>query len=327
MAKARGLRNVDAKLQRLHALRNETASPELIAELRKALTDASNLVVAEAAEIIAAQTLTELTAELATTFERFMIDFAETDKLCRAKLAIVTALNKLEYDRDESFLRGICHIQREAVWGGTQDTAGELRGESAFGLVRIDHPDVLLLLTELLTDPEKTARRAAAQGLGASGKLACIPLLRFKARTGDEDATVTSECLTGLLRLAPQESLSFVARFLSSANDAVQEGAAFALAESRRPEALPILKDYWQRHRRDTTQEVALLAISMLRIPAAIDCLLEVVAGPKQRDALAALTALAIHRHNATIKSRIGVAVEAKGDEALRARFAQKFAT
>src|SRR5262245_17374001 len=134
MAKTRG---VEAKLARLSELRKEPLSPPLVAELRRALGDASNLVAAEAAEIAGALGLSELAGDLVAAFERFMVEPEESDKRCRAKIAIVEALNKIEYDRDDVFLRGIHHVQMEPVWGKSEDSAGHLRGASAFGLVRV----------------------------------------------------------------------------------------------------------------------------------------------------------------------------------------------
>src|SRR5262245_21445961 len=89
MAKTRG---VDAKLARLQALKKEPFSPAITAELRKFLGDASNFVVADAATIAGEKNLVELASDLAAAFDRFLIDSEETDKLCRAKLAILEAL-------------------------------------------------------------------------------------------------------------------------------------------------------------------------------------------------------------------------------------------
>src|SRR5262249_19174862 len=152
-----------AKLGRLRELRTEPPSAQVVAELHSALADASNLVVAEAAAIVGDCNLAELADDLVTAFERFMEGPAEGDKQCRAKTGLVDALNKIDYARAEVFLRGIRHVQMEGVWGGEQDTAASLRGNSAFGLVRIGYSDVLLQLADLLSDPEKTAREAAAQ--------------------------------------------------------------------------------------------------------------------------------------------------------------------
>jgi HEAT repeat protein len=322
MAKSRG---VDAKLKRLQALCHEPATPAVIAELRKALDDASNLVAAEAAEIAGALHIADLNADLVAAFERFMIEPDESDKHCRAKTAIVEALNKLEYDREDVFLQGIRHVQNEG-WGGHEDAAAQLRGSCAFGLVRINYGDALIFVADLLADPTKTARAAAAQALGASGARAAIPLLRFKARTGDADPSVVADCLTALMNLAPKESLAFVAEFLHAGNEALQEGAALALAESRRPEALEILKDFWPNAGRGSIREVVLLAISMLRLPAGFDFLLAILGGSDSSMGRAALDALAIHRHNEALKDRVAAVIGSKNDNSLTARFQQKFA-
>src|SRR5260370_1878104 len=216
MAKARG---VEAKLARLHSLRKELISPEIVAELRKLLGDASNFVVADAAAYIGEANLADLAPELVAAFDRFMIDAEETDKLCRAKIALIEALNKIDYDRPEVFLRGIHHVQHEPTWGGSQDTAGHLRGTAAFGLVRLGYRGVLSLLADLLADPEKVARVAAIQALEGAGSMAAIPLLRFKARVGDKHPDVTYECLAALLKLEP-ESIEFVAEFLEGGDEA-----------------------------------------------------------------------------------------------------------
>jgi HEAT repeat protein len=322
MAKARG---IDAKLSCLRTLRDQPASPALAAALRAALGDASNLVAAEAAQIIGTRLLPDFAADLVAAFDRFMVEPEESDKLCRAKNAIVETLNKIGYEKDDVFLRGIHHVQMEPAWGEPYDAAAQLRGNSAFGLVRINHPGVLNLLADLLADSENVARLAAVQALGQSGRVAAIPLLRFKARTGDQDPTLTAECLTALVQMAPVESLPFVTEFLHDHDTTMQEGAAFALAEARNPEALHILRAFLAKAERDGLHESVLLAISMLRLPAAFNLLLEIVAGQNKAMALAALSALAIHRHNESLRERIATAVAKKDDAALQARLDQKF--
>lgn len=321
MAKLRG---VDARLSRLRTLRYETAAVvDHIAELRDSLDDKSNLVVADAAQIVGERGLADLVPEMVAAFERFMEDPAESDKQCRALIAIVTALNKLEYDKEDVFLSGIHHVQPGNSWGD-DDAAAPLRGHSAFGLVRINYPGVVLLLADLLADPARAARAAAVQALGATGSAAAPPLLRYKARSGDKDPAVTAECLTTLMHAFPKESLAFVAGFLRSPSEAIQEGAAFALAESRRADALDALTQHWPQARHGTLQEVILLAISTTRLPGAIDFLLEVLASDRQA-ATPALAALAIHRHNDAVKERIAAIVAKKGDAALLERFQKKF--
>src|SRR5262249_9060627 len=221
---------------------------------------------------------------------------------------------------------GIRHMQKEAAWGEPVDTAINVRANSAFALARIGYADLLIQLVDLLLDEEKVPRVAAAQALGASGGVAAIPLFRLKARDGDEEPEVTAACLTALMGMAPAESLGFVAAFLDHGNEAVQEAAAFALGESRRPEALTPLKDAWPHVRSRELQEVFLLAISLLRLPAAIDFLLEVVAADDEKAALAAVSALAIHRYNERTKERVAAAVTKAGRAALKKRFEEKFA-
>jgi len=322
MAKARGL---ETKLARLRAIGKEDATPGHIAELKSFLGDKSNLVAAEAAEIIGKRMLSNLAPDLVAAFGRFMIDPVETDTLCRAKIAIVEALNKLEYDEAEVFLTGFRHVQREPRWGGSDDTAAPLRGNSAFGLVRIRHRGVVLLLSELLADPEKIARQHAAQALGAVGSEAAIVLLRFKAKTGDKEPEVIGDCLTALMTAEPTESLAFVARFLDSQREGVAEGAALALAESRRLEAFEILTKHLPRVSEESLQNVILLGIAITRQPNAVDFLLQVLAGKNEAAAAGALSALAIHKHNPTIRERIAIVVKKQNLRVLQEGFARSF--
>ncbi len=321
MAKARG---VDAKLARMRALRTEPVTPQLVSQLREALGDKSNFVVAAAAEIVGERGLPELVPDLAAAFPRFLEDPAETDKTCRAKIAIVEALHKLDADEEDVYRTAIRHVQPEPRWGGSDDTAAPLRATAAFALVRLNPRDLMVLLADLLADPEKVARSAAAKALGASGALAAVPLLRFKARVGDEEPEVVVECLAGLMSAEPAESLAFVGGFLDT-DEEVAEGAALALGESRRPEALAILQKHWPRARRsEELGNVVLLAIAITRLPAAVDFLLEVLGTESEPAAAGALTALAIHRHNPAIRDRVAAAVAKKGT-GLRKAFEKEF--
>ena len=322
MAKARGL---ETKLARLRAIGKEDAAPGHLAELRGFLGDKSNIVVAEAAEIVGERMLADFAPDLVGAFQRFMIDPVETDMLCRAKIAIMESLNKIEYDDDATFLTGFRHVQPEPGWGGATDTAAPLRGASAFGLVRIHHRGVVLLLAELLADPEKIARQNAAQALGAVGSEAAIALLRFKAKAGDKDPEVIGDCLTALMTAEPKESLAFVAKFLDSRAEGIAEGAALALAESRRPEAFEILKKHWPSVREESLQNVLLLGISITRLPPAIDFLLEILAGKDEAAAAGALSALAIHKHNPVVKERIAAVVKKQNLRVLQEGFSRSF--
>jgi HEAT repeat protein len=324
MAREKKPRGFDAKWARLQALRNQQATSETTRELRCCLADGSSFIVAEAARIIKDQPVAELVGDLVAAFDRLMIDSEESDKQCRAKIEIVEALNRLEYAESDVFLRGLTHRQ-DPRFGEPpgQDAAGALRAYCAFGLARINPPGVLLLLTDLLLDSDDTARAGAARALGSAGSLAAVPVLRYKVRTGDRLVDVLGECFASLLSLSFEESLPFVAQYLGAPKRATQEAAAFALAETRRSEALGVLLDYWPRAPAGL-RESLLVALAMFRLPAANGFLIGLIAGndPSARDAL---TALAIHRHNPKITASIAAAVQANGTESVREWFRKKF--
>ena len=68
MAKAR---TVDAKLARLRLLRTEPITPVLVAELQVLIADKSNLVVAEAAEVVGERSLRDLALTWCPRFKSF----------------------------------------------------------------------------------------------------------------------------------------------------------------------------------------------------------------------------------------------------------------
>lgn len=324
---ARKSQSPEVKLARLRQLRDQASSPELLRELRAALTDPVNIVVAEAAGIAGKARLTELVPEMLAAYEHFLTDPVKRDKNCTAKLAIVEALDNLEYDDPDIFLDGIRYVQMEPVWGGQEDSAAPLRCVCAAALVRVNHPDVLSLLIDLLMDDDRRARVGAAYSLASSGKNTAMYLLRLKARMGDAEPEVTAECLNGLLRLAPKESLSFVAEFLQSPDMALQEAALLALGSSRLPEAFDALRLFWNRHPSEELRETVLVSISLLRLPVATEFLVSLVAEGPVDSAGTALSALAIFRHDSAFRERISAIVSSRNERNLREIFQKKFRT
>jgi HEAT repeat protein len=317
-------RSTETKLARLRELRNQPASPQLLEQVRAALRDPSYLVAADAAEIAGELRLTELVPTMVETYERFLDQPEKKDKQCRAKIAVATALNQLECTDEDFYLRGVRYVQLEPVWGGSQDTAVPVRVECAFGLVRNRHAGVLPILVDMLADPEKAARVGAARALAATGKEAAALLLRLKARLGDPDPEVMSECLGGILELNGEEGVPFVAEFLVVADEGIQEAALLALGGSRQPAAFDVLRAFAQK-RADELREVAYLAIALLRLSAATDYLLTLVTDPSAAVARAALSALAVHRHDPRVCERAAAAVAQSGDASLRALFEKRF--
>jgi HEAT repeat protein len=318
-------RSTDGKLAKLRLLRNVPRSSSLLRDLQIALADSSNLVVAEAATIIGEGRFTELGSDLVTAFERFLDDPIKTDKLCRAKIAIAEALNQIGHVEEEVFWRGARHVQPEPVWGGSQDTAAPLRVSCAFALVRLRAAGIMPFLVDLLNDPEKPARTGAAQALVYAATEAAGLLLRLKARVGDPDPEVISECFDGLVKLSPAEGVAFVEEFLGASDEAIQEAAVLALGNSRRREALAILQRYAANQADTRMQETVFLAVSLLRLPEATEYLLAQVATGEDAQARAAVAALALHHYDDRIRERTTAAVAQRGQATLTAFFQKRF--
>ena len=322
MAKSHKLEDA---LDRLARVRDDPTSPESLAALRAGLADRSAHVAAKAAQIIGEAEIGGLAPELVTAFERFLVNPVKADPGCVAKAAIVDALQRLGAPEPGVFLRGICHVQLEPVWGGRVDTAVVLRGASGFGLVAMGYRDALTPLAELLADPEARARAAAARAIAFSEDAAGIPLLRLKSLVGDADAEVLSECFSGLLRLAPAESAEFLGRFLASEEEVTREAAALALGSSRRAEAFPVLRQWWENCHSDASRRTALLALAMLKLEEPLAFLLALVAEAPGPMARLAIEALALHRYDEALVQRVRSIAGARDDVDLSATLAQEF--
>jgi HEAT repeat protein len=317
--------SLEEKLAAIHRIKEEPARTDHTAELRRGLADKSNLVVAAAALVVGERGILELSAELESAFGRFLINPLKDDRLCRAKIAVIQALDKLEYGRPDVFRKAARHVQLEPVWGGHADSAAPLRAAASIALARAGGREDLPLMVDLLTDPEKEVRIAAAQALTCFETETVGLLLRLKVRFGDVEPEVLSECFSGLLAIDPPANLSFVSGFVQPENPSHCEAAVLALGKSRLPEALDELKECWNRVCSTGLKEQVLLAIAMLRLPAAIDYLLEVVSSDSEKDAIAALFALKIHNYDPRLRERISGIVRKTGSPALRARFERDF--
>jgi HEAT repeat protein len=144
-----------------------------------------------------------------------------------------------------------------------------------------------------------------------------LPLLRMKARLGDDDPRVSAACFSALLALAPAGSLPFVGSFLAADAAPVQEAALIALGESRLPEALPALQAFIADFPEPAVRAVAFTAIGLLRSEAGWDHLLSVVREGDYGVACDALAALATYCGDAKLRERTLEAVSASGDARL----------
>jgi hypothetical protein len=303
---ARRKLDLDAALLRVKELRKDPAAAGAEDALREILRGRFSHAAAKAAELAGDAGLRDLAPDLVAAFDRFLEDPVKRDPGCLAKTAIVDALQQLDSDEGELYLRAARHVQLEPVYGGRQDTAPGLRGAAARGLVRMNHPDAMVVLAELLADAELPARIAAARAVAYHGGAAGLPLLRLKALVGDPEVEVVSECLLALLRISAADSAPFVARFLETE---LAEAALLALGESRTPEALEVLRAFLARTADRELSRTALLAIALLRSDEAVDLLLgflESEPGPSARDAIRAFE---IYRSDERVVERVRQAV------------------
>lgn len=312
-------RSLDDVLLRLRALRDAPDSPEALEELRSVIRGKSSHAAAKAAEIAGDALLSKLAPDLVEAFAWFLHDPVKRDPGCRAKEAIADALQRLDASEPEVFLAGVQHVQMEPVYGGRQDTAAALRGAAARGLVRMNHPDAMLHLADLLADPEPPARTAAARAVGYHGHDEGLAVLRLKVLSGDSEIDVIGDCLLAMLQISPGRSIDFVARFLDDEEPAMAEAAALALGESRAEAALPLLLAWWERTVDPKRAPTALLAIAMLRSQDAIEFLLRLIREESRAIATHAVAAFEVFRSSETTVAQVREAARTRDDPKLEA--------
>src|SRR4051812_25627200 len=123
--------SVEARLDRLAALRADPSAPGARDELAKALQSNVALLAAKAAALVVEFRQADLAPELVAAFGRFLKGPKSPDKGCRAATAIARALFDLGAEADRAdgvqgvYLAGIRHVQTE--WNGSrpEDVAAE----------------------------------------------------------------------------------------------------------------------------------------------------------------------------------------------------------
>jgi hypothetical protein len=313
--------SVDEQLAALDALPSERNAK--IDALKAVLGDRHYRVAAKAARLAEDALLYELVPELLVAYVRFLDKPLKKDPSCYAKKAIVRALVGLDCSDTEFFRRGLGYRQLEPVWGGTADTAVDVRTSCAMGLVASGHSRALVELTALLNDGETAARIGAVRAIACGNPREAELLLRAKLEGGDPEPLVLGECFTGLLAVEPDESVAFVAGYLADEDGAVRELAALALGESRLDAALAPLKEAWSGVLVGNEFRRALLrAAAAHRSEAALDWLLSIVADGRLAVALEVAEALAPYRHNAKLKQRFEAAIAGRAEPELLERLA-----
>jgi hypothetical protein len=123
----------------------------------------------------------------------------------------------------------------------------------------------------------------------------------------------------------PSRYLRFVAQVLNGDDEGAAEAAALALGESRLPSALPALKDAVEGLASGKLRDSVLLGAALLRLDEANTYLISLVEEGPEGQATAALSALALHRHDAKLVERVRQAAEGRRSKKLAAAFAEKF--
>jgi HEAT repeat protein len=291
----------------------ELRTPDGLKHFSKALAGKSNLVAAKAARIAGEAQWTELIDDLVKAFDRFLKRGMETDKGCRALTAIARALYALDYDGADLYLAGMRHVQQEPVWGGTSDTAVELRAICATGLVSTNYRYKLRELVGLLVDPEWQARAGAVRALATAGSEAAALLLRFKAHIGDKEPDVMADCFSGLLAVEGTDALPLVTSFADGRAKEVREAAILALGESRRSEAVEWLKEKFARSADGETQQAVLLALATSRTEPAVEFLLGVIRSGSEQASAMAVSAMGVNMGDRRIQEEVDKALKHRG--------------
>jgi hypothetical protein len=320
--RAKDKSDVDAQLAALEALPTERQARGT--QLAAALRARHYRVVAKAARLAEEGLSYELVPALLEAYPRFLDKPVKSDPNCLAKKAVVRALVALDCDDVELYRRGLEYRQPEPVWGGTRDTAAEVRGVCAMGLVASGYSRALVELTALLHDAEAEARIGAVRAVACGNPREAELLLRAKALAGDAEPAVLGECFTGLLAVAPDDCVAFVAGYLGHADAAVRELAALALGESRLDAALAPLEEAWGGVLLgDEFRRALLRGAAAHRSEAAFTWLLALAADARAAVALKVVEALALYKHNAKLAERLEATLQERGDRTLLARFAE----
>lgn len=307
-------------IERLKSLRAAPRDAGAVDELRALLGSKNSLVVSRAAKLVGELRLPDLAEDLSAAFERFE---QSPDKGAHAKTECARALYELDHQADALFDRAIRMRQLEPGFGQATDVAVELRGIAAFALVRSDPLRALVPLADLLADPEDAARSAAARALVDAGSHA-LPLLRLKARHGDAEPQVTSDCFVSLLAIDASGQAPFVASFLDSKREDDVLSASWALSATPTHEAFVALRDAWTRAHGSARVPLA-RALCGMRFDEAREFLLDRIAREVTPVAVELIAALDVYREDEEFLERLHAAIEDRDELGLRLAYRDTF--
>ena len=300
--------STETYLATLRQLRGTPNVPALAEVLRG--KNLHGLVVKIAAEIAEQHAAKEVAPLLVDVVSGLIAETSsKRDPGCEGKTAALKTLAGWEIDVPDLYLTAATYRQLEPSFNGSVDTAAEFRGVAALGIAFSRPVDAIMTLVDLLADSESKTRMYAAIAMGNWRGAEALPILRLKARMGDEDADTFAEVLAALLR-QDEEQLSFVAEFLHAAELTHAEAAALALGQSKISSALEPLVKSWPRLRRTPIATTLLMSISLLRTQPAIDWLIDQLADTTATQSLDIFDALALHKSDPKLIERLQTLVE-----------------
>jgi hypothetical protein len=314
---------IKERIRELHLKCSNSDPVEVKATVLEALNDRHCLIVKEAAELCEERLIYDLEADLLEAYRRFLKKPVKNDPNCTAKEAIARTLVALDSQDVDFFIAGLGYHQHEPVWGGTEDTATDVRVSCAMGLANTSYPRALIELVALLYDHNSHARKGAVRAIAYTQPLAAEAVLRSKAMAGDAEPEVIGETLSALLQVSPSESQEFVASFLEPHRDPMlRQSVALAIGESRLDEALDILRSCWNDKPLKEEQDNCLLLGAILnRSEKAFAWLLDVVVEGDPSSARFVVEELAIYRTDKSLRMKMEAALAQRCDDALTALF------
>jgi hypothetical protein len=316
---------IKERIKEFHLACTHADPVKVQATVKKALKDRNCLMVKQAAERCEERLIYDLEADLLKAYQRFLKNPVKNDPNCTAKCAIARALVALDSQDVDFFIAGLGYHQYEPVWGGSEDTAIDLRVSCAMGLVNTSYHRALIEIVALLHDHNPHVRKGAVRAIALTQPLAAEAVLRSKAIAGDSEPDVTGEVLSALLKISPHASQAFVSSFLDSPGDPnLRQAVAVALGASRLDEALEILHSCWNNEPFKRKQDNALLLGAILhRSENAFAWLLEVIAEGDRASARFVIAELAIYRTDKKLSERIKAALAERDDDDLTALYSE----
>lgn len=310
----------DALLDELAALRKSGKTDAGVTRVREMIRAGSPIVVTRAVALCDAWAASEAAPDIAGAFERLL---TAQDPGCEGKQAAAKCL--CEWGSPEGkpvFERGVFHVQKEAVWGGSVDVAAGLRGWSALGLAAMGHWDQVVLILPLLADPELHCRVTGARALAQGASDAAEALLRLKVIQGDVEPEVTAECISGLARAWPDRSVPFLLQLVEKGGDGAR-AAMIGLGESRSDDAWRELVKMYQADLSPDRRREILAALSLSRRAEPLEWICSLIENEPPGEAIAAIEALVPRRSDERVWSKVRAAVGAGGNKRIEDAFAR----